>query len=237
VTDNNSQHGLQNLASDVERINATLNPRNDRKRMLLVPTEFERAKLQPHLKCEIHICGFGPIAAAARAAELIASQRPKSITLIGIAGTFNETDLPVKSAAVFREVVVDGIGVGADHQHRSAEEVGFAQWHSQGDEIHNRLALIVPADSTGLPIAKALLTVGSASGGRGDADWRRARFPTCKAEDMEAFGVALACRLASVPLTVVRGISNLVGDRRKENWAIDAALESAAGLVKRLANP
>ena len=59
-------------------------------------------------------------------------------------------------------------------------------------------------------------------------------FPAAAAEDMEGFAVALACRLACVPCTIVRGISNTVGDRDTTRWQTTAALEAAAGIVRRL---
>ncbi len=45
-------------------------------------------------------------------------------------------------------------------------------------------------------------------------------FPDAMAEDMEGFGVALACRFAEVPLSIVRGFSNWVGDRNHSNWKV-----------------
>ena len=54
------------------------------------------------------------------------------------------------------------------------------------------------------------------------------------AEDMEAFGVAMAASLAKVPLQVVRGISNNAGDRRLSQWKINDALNSAAQLALKL---
>jgi nucleoside phosphorylase len=47
---------------------------------------------------------------------------------------------------------------------------------------------------------------------------------------MEGFGVALACALERVPLAIVRGISNLVGDREPARWRIPAALAAARRL-------
>jgi futalosine hydrolase len=49
---------------------------------------------------------------------------------------------------------------------------------------------------------------------------------------MEAFGVAFACHLARVPLTVVRGISNAAGNRDKGDWRLDEALTSALDLAR-----
>jgi futalosine hydrolase len=54
------------------------------------------------------------------------------------------------------------------------------------------------------------------------------------AEDMEGFGVALACRLLGVPLAIVRGISNEAGDREHARWQVPAALAAAADLAVRV---
>jgi futalosine hydrolase len=51
---------------------------------------------------------------------------------------------------------------------------------------------------------------------------------------MEGFGVALACRLAGVPLTIIRGISNTAGDRDHARWRVPEALAAAAGLTLRI---
>ena len=48
---------------------------------------------------------------------------------------------------------------------------------------------------------------------------------------MEGFGVALACALAGVPLCIVRGASNRVGERDPSTWRIDEAIDSARALA------
>ena len=67
----------------------------------------------------------------------------------------------------------------------------------------------------------------TASATEAEAGERRGLFADAAAEDMEGFAVALACRLADVPLAIVRGISNAVGDRRFERWQIPEALDAA----------
>ncbi|MFM8578800.1 MAG: hypothetical protein ACKOCN_08370, partial [Planctomycetaceae bacterium] len=59
-------------------------------------------------------------------------------------------------------------------------------------------------------------------------------FPGAVAEDMEGFGVAMACRLVGVPLTIVRGISNIAGDRDTRQWRIRESLAAAADLTSLL---
>ena len=75
------------------------------------------------------------------------------------------------------------------------------------------------------------MTACAASASEADVADRLRLFPAALAEDMEGYGVALACRMASVPLRIVRGISNTAGDRDKRRWRITDALEAAAALA------
>ena len=45
---------------------------------------------------------------------------------------------------------------------------------------------------------------------------------------MEGFAVAMACRLQNIPLEIIRGISNVAGDRDKSNWRVADAMGAAA---------
>ena len=63
--------------------------------LLLIPTQPELNVLQPLLgdvaqsDWSIALCGFGPIAAAARTSQLIARQQTSRVLLVGVAGTYN----------------------------------------------------------------------------------------------------------------------------------------------------
>ena len=202
--------------------------------LVLVPTEIERRHLarQPGFgvdaPCEL--CGFGPVAAAARARHAIAAHEPERVVLVGIAGTFDPRGLPVGTAAVFPSALMHGVGVGVGvASFVSATALGFRHWPRSGEgeaDGPDALPLACPVP----PAAGPLLSVCTASATEAEARERRELFPGAVAEDMEGFAVALACRLAEVPLAIVRGISNAVGDRRFERWQIPDALD-AAGLV------
>lgn len=209
--------------------------------LLLVPTELERRQLlasgQLPVAAEAHLCGFGPIAAAARTAQLIAASRPRLVLLVGIAGTYDPVALPVGQAAAFSEVAIDGVGAGEGPARLSAAELGFPQWPGDGQTpkpaATERLPLSIgaavrTASGPDARTAGLLLTVCAASADKQQARERVRRFPGCVAEDMEAFGAALASHLAGVPLTVVRGIANRAGDRDTSRWQIEAALVAAA---------
>lgn len=196
--------------------------------LLLIPTQFESEKLRSQMPVSenvtIAVCGFGPVAAAARTATLLSSHQPEHVILIGIAGSIGNR-MAVGDASSFSGVAIDGIGAGSGSNHLSAKGMGWNFLDIDGESIGDYLSLIGSND------AGQLLTVCAASGSAAEANCRAETFPEVVAEDMEAFGVAFACRLAGVPLTVVRGISNVAGDRDKTNWKIDAALQSAATLA------
>ena len=203
---------------------------NDTKTLVLIPTPLERDRMEfiGDLVGEpgwTHLCGFGPVAAAARSAELLARLQPARVLLIGCAGTHAPETHPVGSAWRFDSVAIDGIGAGEGHQILGPADLDLPQWTEHGEPVHDRLPL--EGGDAGL-----LLTVCSAAGDEAQAERRRARFPEARAEDMEAFGVALACHLARVPLTVIRGLSNAAGNRDKNDWRLDEALTSALALAR-----
>ena len=201
-----------------------------------MPTEIERQHLasQPRFNAygPRELCGFGPVAAAARTTSQIAIHKPDRVLLIGIAGTFNASVLPVGGAALLPRVIMHGIGVGTDETFVPAGEMGFQHWAGQGEEcpIGDELVLSTPRSS----ISGSLLTCSAASASTKDMRHRLDRYPGVVAEDMEGYAVALACRLEHVPLVIVRGISNVVGDRLSTNWQIPQALSAAWSLAEEV---
>ena len=204
--------------------------------LLLVPTEIERCHLasQPGfgIDAPCELCGFGPVAAAARAASLIARHKAERVVLTGIAGTFDSTRLSVGTAAVFLRVAMHGIGVGVASGFVSAAALGFRHWPNTGRGPEHSDELVVDAPVP--PVAGQLLTCCTASASPEEARQRLEQYPGAVAEDMEGFAVALTCRLAGVPLAIARGISNEAGDRDFERWQIPTALDAAWRVVSDL---
>jgi futalosine hydrolase len=203
--------------------------------LVLFPTELERRRIDDHggigsgLALQA-LCGFGPVAAAARTAELLASLRPARVLLVGIAGAYDIATHPVGEAFEFDSVAIEGVGVGEGTGLVAPPALGFPQWPGSAEgssPIFDRLPLCAPAGER----HPLLLTTCAASADARQAALRRERFPDAVAEDMEGFAVATACAMAGAPLRIVRGISNQVGDRAPEHWRIPAALAA----VRRVA--
>lgn len=206
--------------------------------LILIPTIGELRVIAPRLAPlqlpagQIQICGFGPVASAARTSQLIAAMQPDRILVVGIAGALKR-ELAPGQAAVFDEVAMYGIGAGSGDTYRNAGELGWSHWTDVSPDrgevkIGDRISL--RTEPSPQPVIQ-LLTVCSAAATQKDARDRLAKFPDAIAEDMEGFSVAMAGAMAGVPVSIVRGISNIAGDREKSRWRIADALHAAADLL------
>ena len=214
--------------------------------LILVPTEMERRGLEPMLasasgqNCRAELCGFGPVAAAARTAQLLAEHAPERVLLVGIAGRLDDR-LAIGAAYQFERVACYGIGAGTGGDFLPAASLGWHQWAGDaggrsppiGDQIDGLISCAAGAGA-GVVRADLLLTVCAAAACAEDARLRKQIYPAATAEDMEGFAVAFACRLRGVPLDIVRGISNTAGDRDRSGWQVAAALEAAGRLSRQI---
>lgn len=210
--------------------------------LILVPTEVELARLTDVGGFTagtglVHLCGFGPVAAAARTAQLLAELRPRRVLLVGIAGAYDVEATPVGTALEFDEVALHGVGAGEGERFQGPPALGFPQWPGSPGTTAHPVTDSLPLFATEGLTRGTLLTSCAASSTSEEAAHRRALFPAASAEDMEGFAVALACALAGVPLRIVRGVSNQVGDRDPANWRIPAALAAALELAREALEP
>ena len=213
-------------------------------KLILIPTRFEFDFVADKLaKLPAEICGFGVAAAAARTAQLIERLRPQNIILIGIAGRISQS-LEIGSAYEFDEVVNYGIGAGTGATFQPAGEMGWHHWASADKQIGDVIPLAKASslsagaatvedvkNSADASAKYQLLTGCSASQDSTCVQHRQQAFPNACAEDMEGFGVALACRMADVSCRIIRGISNTCGDRNTAGWRIESALTAAVALA------
>lgn len=221
--------------------------------LLLVPTAMERRLLDAALTQRgeagrvfraavwTQICGFGMVAAAAMTMRHLDHHRPRHVILAGIAGSLR-SECEVGCAYWFDEVVCDGIGVGSDDEYLSAAVLGWnhVDEDADGQPVGDCLGLHVPPSQNLTSQHHGLISRCAASANPTAAIAARLRAEQAGdatdrvpahhfgAEDMEGFAVALACQIAGVPLSIVRGISNEAGDRNHATWQIAPAMEAVA---------
>ncbi len=183
--------------------------------LLLVPTELEAGMIPAEITTPFAICGFGLAESGARSAHAIAT-RPEAadgVILIGAAGTYDPSAYPVGSAVVAGSVRCHGIGADG----RSPEALGFGR-----PEVLDLAG--------GGP---EIVSVAQASD-REAADLIVAAHPQAVAEEMEGYAVALAAHEFGVDLWIVRGISNVAGDRNVAGWALPEAIAAACARIPEM---
>lgn len=209
-------------------------------KLILFPTEGERSAVESVIqfdpaKWKAETIGFGVVAAGIHSCQAIASQQPSMVVVAGIAGLFDahrNDRFDLGSATRFDSVAIDGIGVGQGDDFVDAVQLG---WHwIAGAASSDPSSGTIPCHGAGDGASAMLLTVCSASADPQDALRRSRRFPDAVGEDMEGFSVAYACARARIPLTIIRGFSNLVGQRDKSKWQIGTALASVANQLQQV---
>lgn len=210
--------------------------------LILVPTHFERQQLPLDrgslAKAPLEVCGVGAVVAGVRTARLLSQYQPSSVLLLGIAGAIDSA-LQVGSAYEFDSVACYGIGVGSGSDYSTLSELDWEGWLNPdvgSDEVPlgEVLSLRDGQQDKSTATARQLLTAMAASAGPQDVAGRSEKFPAAAAEDMEGYAVATACHLARVPLRIIRGISNVAGDRQHQQWRVAQALQAAAELAGQL---
>jgi len=208
--------------------------------LVLVPTRWEAEPLLGEVEAPsgppetrrvdgyrvaVGLCGVGPIAAAAVTAHWIAHLHPPRVLLVGTAGSYAMDRAPVGTVVRATALCCEGLGVGEGVGH---EALGFAQLPAGflDEAIHDRIELQASAPLPETNDAVVLTTTTVAASDE-ELERRRRRHPEALVEEMEGFGVALACRLAGVSLTVLRGVSNAAGDRDSKGWSIRDAMQAA----------
>ncbi len=209
------------------------------------PTQAELTGILSHLGKGVlkgtstNVCGFGPIAAAARTALLIAHHQPKVVLLAGIAGSLDPQCIVGKSYR-FHCVRSYGVGVGDGQLFQSAEQIGWKHLQENSGDIPRSIGDVIrgPDESSELGshsvLTKELLSVCAASSSEADVKIKQKSCPEAVAEDMEGFAFAAACVMSNVRWIIVRGISNHAGDRTHSNWQIEKALKNTAKLIERI---
>ncbi|MEQ1904010.1 MAG: futalosine hydrolase [Pirellulaceae bacterium] len=210
------------------------------KTLVLIPSslELDIVRRQTELKhflteaattISLEVSGVGILSAAITASRLIERQQPQHVVLFGIAGTYDEDRATVGQAYLFPSVSCFGFGVGQGTNFRPWETTELAAVAPCEREI----GLQFPDTLRDETAKGSLISVAAVSNDADEVNSIRKHYPSAIAEDMEGFAVASACQSFAIPCTVIRGISNVAGQRDKAHWQIESALASACQLLVR----
>lgn len=189
--------------------------------LLLVPSHLESARmaLPERRGVEVLNCGVGLLAAGLTTTRRLVAGGVDRCVLVGLAGTRDRQRVPLGTLVAGTAVRDQAFGAGHGRTFLGLHEMNLA------DES---MPALLPLDDPGIAGAFpcVLGSVASASDSVSQGvTWRR-RHPDALVEEMEGYAVALACRHAGVPVSVVRAISNVAGDRDLSNWQLTPAFDA-----------
>lgn len=162
---------------------------------------------------ELLTTGVGPVDAAIRVAQKLASKKYDVVINAGIAGA-----MPGVAK------VGDAVVVGEEILPLELETGGPISL-PPGSVLFNRVSadatLSEAITSLGFPLVRGI-TVTHVTATDTTAVNLQAR--GAEVESMEGFAVLRAAQIAGVPVIELRGISNIVGDRKNSGWDFEAGL-------------
>lgn len=173
--------------------------------------------------------GVGKTNAAHGATLLLEKFAPNLMLLIGCGGAYQKSGLVPGDLTMADEEIFGDEGVITTQGWRSMSFLKLPLLCKGNQTYYNSFKI----DRNNLNRAKkilrkfstkigAFITVSEISGTRQKAEEMEKRFHgVC--ENMEGAAVAQLCTLYNVPFLEIRGISNLVKERRKEEWDLSAA--------------
>ena len=148
-----------------------------------------------------HVCGVGPVEAAAATARVLAERRPRAVLHVGLAGS--------------RGFVTPELVVGTRALYCDPDSALVAAVATPDPALLDAVRAALP-EARLCPIGTSA-RVGGSSG--------------CDVEAMEGFGVLRACELAGVPGLELRALSNEITELDRSRWLFDDALALLRGGV------
>ena len=180
------------------------------------------------------ISGPGMANAAAASAAAIERYHPERISNVGICGVYSKDNTLLGKAAIGTQALFADTGAAGDTDFQSLQAMKLPLAQPEGKDIYNIIRINCDAAPQG-SLRADFLTVAAVSGSPAMAAKLSGRFTPpagiLLCEDMESAAVGLIALRAGIPCTVVRGISNLSGERDHAHWKIKQAAQAAQELL------
>ncbi len=208
--------------------------------LLVAATAMELESLEaqgitaPAHELSTAVTGVGLVSATYAIMQQITWSRPELIIQAGIAGAFQQ-GLPTGSAVVVEKEIVADMGVHETGCYQDIFQLGLADHNAfpyqEGSLVNPHHAMW---EKTSLAPASSISVNEISTDQQRIALFR----DTYKAdiESMEGAALHYVCLLQQVSFVQIRGISNFVGERNKQNWKIREALQAVGAACTQLIN-
>ena len=178
------------------------------------------------------ICGVGKTNAAHGTTLLLERFGPDHVYSIGVAGAYPGSGLNIGDVAVAENEFYGDEGLLTESGFHTIDALGITLASVSGNGYYNKFPLVVPEAFKDSKAKGNFVSVSTCTGTRSRALELELRFNAI-CENMEGAAVAHICALNNIPVSEIRGISNIVGAR--EAFPLDrAAIHTAAENVQQM---
>lgn len=206
-------------------------------RMEIQPTLHylsERIYLRKHQRVDPIITGVGMMNTTYCLTKKFSTDRPTVAIQAGIAGSFHPIYAPGMVVTVKEDMMGD-LGVFEDGAWKDVFDMGLAKeslapWYEKRlVNPHKELLNKLPLECV------RAITVNAISSEAAKIQKLRDKYMPV-IETMEGSAFHFVCMMEKIPFIQLRGISNLTGERNKENWKISEAVNAMNAQLIKLIN-
>ena len=194
---------------------------------------FFSGVINGNARAVICICGVGKTNASHGTTLLLERFGPDHVYSIGVAGAYPGSGLNIGDVAVAENEFYGDEGILTESGFHTIDALGIALVSVSGNEYYNKFPLVVPEAFKGSKSKGNFVSVSTCTGTRSRAIEMEMSFNAI-CENMEGAAVAHICALNNIPVTEIRGISNIIGTREAfplETAAIRAAAENVQQML------
>lgn len=199
--------------------------------LIISATETEiadiRIILQPLFildKIDFAITGIGIMQTVYNLQNILYQNKYDFILQIGIAGSY-DSRLPIGSLCqVSTEILGDLGSENSNGEMLDVFDLGFIvsdTYPFKNKALNNDFRVTISNVN-----AVVGSTVNKTSGNKNNISLFKSKYPYCQIESMEGAALFYVCIQLQIPFMELRAISNMVEERKKENWNIKLALKS-----------
>lgn len=192
----------------------------------------EQITIKPKLFMRYAVTGIGAVSTVYHTLELIKKEKFELLIQVGIGGSFDH-QIPLGTAVTIDKEMIPEMGVCENQSYKDIFQLNLADPnqspYTSGVLFNMHQDLILKA---GLPkktgVTNNLIST--------DENLITRYKNTYKAsvESMEGAAFHYVAIMQAIPFIQIRGLSNYVGERNKENWKIKEALHSATEACQHL---
>jgi futalosine hydrolase len=173
---------------------------------------FYRGSLKNRIPVIICICGVGKANAAHGTTLLIERFHPGRVYSVGVAGAYPSAGLAIGDIVVAEREIYADEGLLLDHCFNTMEALQLPLASVDGTAYYNEFPLTIPSSLINYASKGAFVTVSTCTGTLARGKELEERY-NALCENMEGAAVVQICLLNGIPVSEIRGISNIIEDR------------------------